>query len=447
MSVKKSFKLLAIAAMTLVFSILASTPSQADVWDWLAGRQSSLIPYYDPDAASTSTDGDTSAEDSVKTIVGNNLLDNVIPRPLRSITPQGLVPSQQTRTSYVTRWVRVPTTRYVPQWERNEKSGWTELRMKPCVTSTWQLRRIPVTSYRPIFPALLRPCDEATPLLNRIFNPLFAPGCGGCDIPQTPTPTAGGLKAKNTRPSVNPNKVQPDSEAEGSIEERRLGPGDGSAASGSEEADTEGSESEGSESEGAESEAAESEAAESEAAESEWILRGSRAAESEAAESTEEGEDAAEADKSEESADTAPADEPKPDSKEPSDDPGAAKKESSSVLKQPPIEPPTENKVPGQKDLEDDKDADGNTAVPYKLQPIPDTNRLPTVNPADAPQLIDSRDKTAFLPIVPARLTPVSLAPVSLPTRSSSVVRVTAVVPISKTVRRLDDSGWIRVGK
>jgi hypothetical protein len=287
--------------------------------------------------------------------------------------------------------------------------------MKPCVTSTWQLRRIPVTSYRPIFPALLQPCDEATPLLKRIFNPLFAPGCGGCDIPKilsgTPTPAAGGPKAKDTRPSLNPNKVQPDSEAVDPIEIRDNPLEDGSAASGSEEeADPEDSE-------------------------------------AEAAESTKEGEDAAEADKSEESADTAPADEPKPDSKEPSDDPGATKKESSSVLKQPPIEPPTKNKVPGQEEIEDDKDADGNTAVPYKLQPIPDTNRLPTVNPADAPQLIDSRDKTAFLPIVPARLTPVSLAPASLPTRSSSVVRVTAIVPISKTVRRLDDSGWIRVGK
>ena len=56
---------------------------------------------------------------------------------------------------------------------------------------------------------------------------------------------------------------------------------------------------------------------------------------------------------------------------------------------------------------------------------------------------LDSRTATiAARPIAIPRLTPVSV-PASRP----SLVRVTAVVPASGTIRKLDDSGWIRQGK
>ena len=387
MSLHKSLKIAAIVAMIFTLTILTSTPGEAGIWEWLTGQQDSLIPIHDPgntvkQAEQEDTPASTARPITSYKLVENSakLVDNVITRPLDAITPAALKPSQEGEARYVTQWVRIPTTRYFPQLERNEKTGLTHVVMKPCTSESWQLRRVPVTTARPVFPQLvpsfppfLRPCDANTPLLGRILNPLLAPGCGGCIIPQKsaghPTPAEPGTSSPaDLRPTLDPNTLVPDSDTEGGIEIRNR-PVDGPPEGESSENDSE-----------------------------------------------------------------APAEEVP-----------AAEEETGSVLRQPAINPPAAREIPGQKELSResvDAKPDKDAAAPYKLQPIPDTNRLPRINPSEAPRLIDPQDKTAARPIAVPPLTPVSI-----PASRSSLVRVTAVVPVTGEIRTLDDSGWIRQGK
>ncbi len=392
MSLHKSLKIAAIVAMIFTLTILTSTPGEAGIWEWLTGQQDSLIPIHDPgntvkQAEQEDTPASTAKPITSYKLVENSakLVDNVITRPLDAITPAALKPSQEGEARYVTQWVRIPTTRYFPQLERNEKTGLTHVVMKPCTSESWQLRRVPVTTARPVFPQLvpsfpplLRPCDANTPLLGRILNPLLAPGCGGCIIPQksagNPTPAQPGTSSPaDLRPTLDPNTLVPDSDTEGGIEIRNR-PVDSPPEGESSENDSE-----------------------------------------------------------------APAEEV------PVEEAPAAEEETGSVLRQPAINPPAAREIPGQKELSRepvDAKPDKDAAAPYKLQPIPDTNRLPRINPSEVPRLINPQDKTAARPIAIPQLTPVSI-----PTPRSSLVRVTAVVPVTGAIRKLDDSGWIRQGK
>ena len=401
MSLHKSLKIAAIVAIIFTLTVLTSTPGEAGIWEWLTGQQDSLIPIHDPgntvkQAEQEETPASTARPITSYKLVENSakLVDNVITRPLTAITPAALKPSQEEEARYVTQWVRIPTTRYFPQLERNEKTGLTHVVMKPCTSESWQLRRVPVTTARPVFPQLvpsfplLRPCDANTPLLGRILNPLLAPGCGGCIIPQKsaahPTPAQPGTSSPaDLRPTLDPNTLVPDSDTGGGLEIRNR-PVDGPPEGESSEND------------------------------------------------------------SEAPAEEAPAEEV-PAEEAPAEEAPAAEEETGSVLRQPAINPPAAREIPGQKELSRepvDARPDKDAAAPYKLQPIPDTNRLPRINPAEAPRLIDPQDKTAARPIAVPQLTPVSI-----PTPRSSLVRVTAVVPVSKAIRTLDDSGWIRQGK
>ena len=412
MGVNKSLKISVIAAMTFLLAVLISTPGNAGLWEWIIGEQDSLIPIHDPAASpdAEKVEPVVTPEKAATPIISNKLVenssklvDNMITRPLNMVTPEAFKPTGEGQTRYVTKWVRVPTTRYFPQLERHETSGLTHVVMKPCTTSSWQLRRVPVTSYRPTlpqilptfpqvlptFPQVLRPCDKNAPLLGRILNPLLAPGCGGCIIPQLgtdkPTPAKAAAEAEHQRPSLDPGTLVPDSETEGGVEIRNR-PVDKEKDGGDK----------GEEEAGAESNAP----------------------------------------------DEKPSEKDTPADEQPAAEEEAASEESSSVLEQPAIEPPEEKKVPGQKEPvkeEDAKNPEKEAAAPYKLQPIPDANRLPRINPAKAPRVLDPRDKTAATPIAVPRLSPVSVA-----TEVTSAVRVTAVVPVTGTIRKLDDSGWVR---
>ncbi len=411
MGVNKSLKIAVITAMTFLLAVLTSTPGNAGLWEWITGEQDSLIPIYDPATSPDAEKVEPAArpEKAATPIISNKLVENsnklvenVITRPLNMVTPEAFKPTKEGQTRYVTKWVRVPTTRYFPQLERNEKSGLTHVVMKPCTSSSWQLRRVPVTSYRPVlpqilptFPQILRPCDENAPLLGRILNPLLAPGCGGCIIPrlgsENPTPAKAATEAEHQRPSLDPGTLVPDSETEGGIEIRNRPVAK----------ETDG---------------------------------GDKSEEEAEAESSTPEDKPSESD--------TPADAPA--AEQPAGEEEAASEETSSVLEQPAIEPPKEKKVPGQKEPVKEEDADETkpekeAAAPYKLQPIPDANRLPRINPAEAPRVLDPRDKTAATPITVPRLSPVSVAAQGTP-----AVRVTAVVPATGTIRKLDDSGWVR---
>ena len=402
MGVNKSLKFAVITAMTFLFTVLISTPGEAGLWEWLTGQQDSLIPVYDPGVSARKAEPVAAAEQTSSRIISNKLVENVITGPLDIITPEVFKPKVEGQTHYLTKWVRVPTTRYFPQLERSEQTGWTHVVMKPCTSYSWQLRRVPVTSYRPLlpqilpaFPQFLRPCDENTPLLGRILNPLLAPGCGGCIISQrsSPTPAKTGLEA-NRLPKVDLGTMKQDREAAGGLEIRNR-PDDG-------------------------------------------------AAEAEAGNSSE---DEAAGDADAETPEEAAAEEPEAADETPPAEGEAAAEEINSVLEEAAIEPPEEKKVPGQKDPVQEQDAgedkpENEAAAPYKLQPIPDANRLPRINPAKAPRVLDPRDKTASTPITVRRL-----IPVSVPAPGSPVVRVTAVVPATGTIRKLDESGWVRLGK
>lgn len=389
--------------------VFATSNVQADLWDFLSGRQKSLIPVYEPSEAvpaKTETVGSRLVE---KPIASVTTLGETVTAPLRALNPQadtGQAPSAQ----YTTRWVRVPTTRYVPQLERNSETGWTQLVMKPCTTHTWQLRRVRVTDYRPLVPSLFpSPCHNNEPLLARLLNPILAPGCYGCDVPASssgsPTPAANGA---DRRPSLDPHLTQPDTESDMSLDKPPVDNPEGETDASDADTVTPTDEEASSDEEGA----AASDEGDNPAAD----------------ESTSEEAD---------SADESPAEETEEDEKP------AAGDATRSVLKQPAIEPPKQKKVPGQEKAEQEKKesdaADDKSAAPYRLQPIPDKNRLP-VDPATAPTLIDPRDKTAATPIPRASFTSTDMAPLD-----ASVVRATALKSIAVPVRKLDSSGWTRV--
>jgi hypothetical protein len=408
---KKSTKVTVITALGLMLVVSAATTARADIWDFISGRQSSLIPVHNPAEESADSAAASSTRTVYKPVPLTTTLGDAVAAPLRLLTPS-TSNGQQAGEYYTTRWVKVPTTRYVPQLQRNADTGWTQVVMKPCTSYTWQLRRVRTTDYRPLVPSLFGPaCQNNQPFLARLLNPILAPGCYGCDVPASgsgaPTPSAGGA---DRQPSLDPNLVQPDTESDLDLRKPPI-PDDASPAEGEESTE----------------DAADSEGTDSEAADSEGTKE--PAAEADAAADAEDATDKDEAAGAEE----------KPEVDKPASDDGTR-----SVLKQPPIEPPKQNKVPGQEKAEEDKKAADGTedksAAPYRLQPIPDNNRLPA-DPASVPELIDPRDKTAAQPIPSANFTATQRQPAA----GSQVVPVTAVRPVSLPVRKLDSGGWVRV--
>ncbi len=108
---------------------------------------------------------------------------------------------------YRTSWVRVPTTNYRPITNYDPTSGLAVTAMRPCTTYTWQVRRVPYTSFRPSFTQLFSspavPVQTAVPYVQAYPTystpqppapaPYYSPATGSSQVPLAPPPTSAPL--------------------------------------------------------------------------------------------------------------------------------------------------------------------------------------------------------------------------------------------------------------
>ncbi|MFV1965505.1 MAG: hypothetical protein ACC628_08800, partial [Pirellulaceae bacterium] len=117
------------------------------------------------------------------------------PAPCGTPAPQPLIASFAPQVRYRTTWVPVPVTRYRPVMATDPTTGCPTTSMQPCNSYTWQLRRVPVVQYRPIW-AGRRCFQPRVPAWGApTMAPTMAPGGSSC----TTTPTPG-----NTLPYYAP---------------------------------------------------------------------------------------------------------------------------------------------------------------------------------------------------------------------------------------------------
>jgi hypothetical protein len=113
--------------------------------------------------------------------------------PCATPAPQPLVSSFRPQVRYRTTWVPVPVTRYRPVMGTDPTTGCPTTAMQPCNTYTWQLRRVPVVQYRPLWGgrrcgAQLFPSCGAAPLAPAMAPTVVSPGGSCCTTPSAGQP-------------------------------------------------------------------------------------------------------------------------------------------------------------------------------------------------------------------------------------------------------------------
>ncbi|HIA19822.1 MAG TPA: hypothetical protein EYN70_10470 [Planctomycetaceae bacterium] len=139
--------------------ILTAQPSQANFFDWLAGR--APTPWAIP-----ATPVRTNRIFAWQPVTTTTTVPSVI---AATPAPQAVV-NYAPVTRYRTQWVQVPVTTYRPVFETNAQTGWPQLQMRACQRYVWQVRRVPVSvmrpSYRTNFNSIFPWCWNWTPRTN-----------------------------------------------------------------------------------------------------------------------------------------------------------------------------------------------------------------------------------------------------------------------------------------
>ena len=137
---------------TIAAAFLIARPADAQVLDYLTGKKP-ILKVHTPEEP----------EGKVEVRKPHSVGAEVI-NPLNLLYPRQVVVDYKKETRYETKWVKVPTTLYRPALELGNKPGETVL-LKPVETYTWQLRQVPVESYRPVLEA----SDKN--LMSRVYMP------------------------------------------------------------------------------------------------------------------------------------------------------------------------------------------------------------------------------------------------------------------------------------
>lgn len=85
---------------------------------------------------------------------------------------QQVVVQYTPQTSYRTSWAQVPVTTYRPVTSTDPCTGCQVTCMKPCTSSSWQVRRVPYTTYRPVYSTVNVPVTPPVPN--------YGSGCSTC---------------------------------------------------------------------------------------------------------------------------------------------------------------------------------------------------------------------------------------------------------------------------
>ncbi len=115
---------------------------------------------------------------------------------------QGYTVQYRVQTRYRTRWVQVPVTVYRPVTTVDPVTGARTTMTQPCQSYTWQVRRVPVTQWRPVrvlygpppagsIPTITLPSTAATTAYPVAAGSTAAPSAAGsvpADVPFTTTP-------------------------------------------------------------------------------------------------------------------------------------------------------------------------------------------------------------------------------------------------------------------
>ncbi|MEC7564673.1 MAG: hypothetical protein VX738_03220 [Planctomycetota bacterium] len=148
----------------LLALLLSTTSVSADIFDVIAGRQP-ILPVHQPTAEETAK----RVEVRKPANVGHDVIN-----PLTPLFPRQTVVGYKLETHYETKWVKIPTTLYRPAVDFHARPGESIL-FKPVETFTWQLRQVPVNSYRPILEDSPKNFFSRTylPRLGDILEPIF----------------------------------------------------------------------------------------------------------------------------------------------------------------------------------------------------------------------------------------------------------------------------------
>lgn len=213
MSIQKTMMVCAIALATL-----ATRPADAQVLDYLTGKKP-ILKVHTPEES----------EERVEVRKPHSVGSEVI-NPLNLLNPRQVVVDYQKETRYETKWVKVPTTLYRPSLDLGAQPGQSVL-LKPVETYTWQLRQVPVESYRPV----LENSDKN--LMSRVYVPrlgdLLEPILPRCPQPVAVESSANdetyydkpkakpsdetleNIEPADTRPQLNPEDLNQPENGEG----------------------------------------------------------------------------------------------------------------------------------------------------------------------------------------------------------------------------------------
>ena len=132
--------------------------------NWFKRRSASTVyrpqycSAYGPQAGSCGSPGATTCRSCVQTC----------PQTVVQYVPQ---------TCYRTVWNSVPVTHYRPVTTSDPGSGCQTTCMRPCTSHQWQARRVPYTTYRPVYSQIQVSTPVAAPYYNNVG--MVAPGLGG----------------------------------------------------------------------------------------------------------------------------------------------------------------------------------------------------------------------------------------------------------------------------
>jgi hypothetical protein len=188
----KRIQLALLVVLAGSLSVTASTCQAASIWDWLWGRS----PYYYGNrsvAVAPSAVPTTGYSQALPVSAASSVTDACMPiaaaptcAPVATtpFVPLSVAPAATAyRPTYRSLWVRVPVTAYRPTAVFNPVSGGTISHLQPCNAYTWQLQRVPTTTYRPWFSGLHgnRWQLAATPMM---VGPQSDPcGCASVSVP------------------------------------------------------------------------------------------------------------------------------------------------------------------------------------------------------------------------------------------------------------------------
>ena len=160
----------------LAVMLLCTTSVSADIFDIIAGRQP-ILPVYTAPAAKEADR--VEVKKPIKT--GHEVIN-----PLTPFFPRQVVVGYKLETHYETKWVKIPTTLYLPAVDLHARPGQSIL-FKPVETYTWRLRQVPVQSYRPVLEDSPKNIFSRAyiPRLSDILEPIF-PRCDTSTAAKSP---------------------------------------------------------------------------------------------------------------------------------------------------------------------------------------------------------------------------------------------------------------------